>query len=84
MNTKKLETAFRVMYAYQKAKVKEDDIDRFEAEFNPGNVDWSDEDTACDAFCALVNELYDAREDVDQLLDNSGVTPSMLDELGLL
>lgn len=77
----KYESAYRYMYEDQLVAAEDDYLDEFERNYNPDDIDWSD--PSCkDALRSLLNELYEDRTDLANLIEAAGLDEEDLDDIG--
>lgn len=77
----KYESAYRYMYEDQLVAAEDDYLDEFERNYNPDDIDWSD--PSCkDALRSLLNELYENRTDLADLIEAAGLDEEDLDDIG--
>lgn len=77
----KYESAYRYMYEDQLVAAEDDYLEMFEVGFNPDDIDWSD--PSCkDALRSLLNELYENRTDLPDLIEAAGLDEEDLDDIG--
>ena len=77
----KYESAYRYMFEDQLEATDEDYLEEFEAEYNPDDIDWRD-DTCKDTLRRLLNELYQDRTDLAELIEAAGLDEDDLADIG--
>lgn len=77
----KYESAYRYMYEDQLVAAEDDYLDEFERNYNPDDIDWSDH-SCKDALHSLLNELYEDRTDLADLIKDAGLDEEDLDDIG--
>ena len=77
----KYESAYRYMFEDQLEAANEDYLEEFEAEYNPDDIDWRDH-TCKDAIRRLLNELYQDRTDLAELIEAAGLDEDDLADIG--
>lgn len=79
----KYESAYRYMFETQLEAADEDYLEEFESEYNPDDIDWRDH--ACkDALRRLLNELYQDRTDLAELIEAAGLDEDDLSDIGFI
>ena len=73
----KYESAYRYMYEDQLVAAEDDYLEMFEGDFNPDDIDWSD--PSCKD--GLLNELYEDRTDLADLIEAAGLDEEDLDDI---
>lgn len=76
----KYESAYRYMYEDQLVAAEDDYLDEFERNYNPDDIDWSDH-SCKDALRGLLNELYEDRTDLADLIEAAGLDEEDLDDI---
>lgn len=58
-------------------------LEEFEPRFAPPDEPWATKEDAKSAFESLVSELYEDRDDTDELLNDCGLTEELIEFFGL-
>lgn len=77
----KYENAYRYMYEDQLVAAEDDYLEEFEENYNPDDIDWSGH-SCKDALRSLLNELYEDRTDLAELIMAAGLDEEDLDDIG--
>lgn len=77
----KYEYAYRYLYEDQLVAAEDDYLEWFETQYNPDDIDWS-ENTCKDSLLSLLNELYQDRTDLAELIEAAGLDEDDLSDIG--
>lgn len=77
----KYESAYRYMFEDQLEAAEDDYREEFESAYNPDEIDWADPTCKTSMRC-LLNELYQDRTDLAELIEAAGLDEDDLADIG--